>query len=92
MADGIDIRKAVKRAVEGALKSPVKGKSLAEVVERAAERAIREERAKFRHDEKIQAGSMKAPTAERQTTGPERGLSDSLDNLFDAEVKSKYVN
>ncbi len=92
MSDSIDIRKAVKRAIDEALKRPVKGKSLAEVVEKAVERAIREERAKIGHTEDVQAKSKKAPTAERQTSGRKRDSFDSLDNLFDAEVKSKYVN
>ena len=92
MSDSIDIRKAVKKAIDEALKQPVKGKSLGEVVEKAVERAIREERAKFGQEEKVQASSKRTPTAERRSSGPKRDSSDSLDKLFDAEVKSKYVN
>lgn len=47
MAESIDVRKAVKKAIDDALGKPVKGKSLGEVVERAVELAIRTERARF---------------------------------------------
>ena len=82
MAESIDVRKAVKKAIDDALGKPVKGESLGEVVERAVELAIRTERARFEGDERVEGKQKKAPPA---------APADFVGELSDIEVKSEYI-
>jgi hypothetical protein len=61
----------------------VKGKTLCEAVEEAVARAVGIER------ERIERCDSVLVTSDRVLT---RSFSDSLDKLFDTEVKSTYIN
>jgi FixJ family two-component response regulator len=83
MSDSLDIRRAVRKAIDEVLKKPVKGKTLCEAVEEAVARAVGIER------ERIERCDSVLVTSDRVLT---RSFSDSLDKLFDTEVKSTYIN
>jgi hypothetical protein len=84
MSDSSDIKKAVRKAIDEVLKNPVKGKTLCEAVEEAVARAVGIER------ERIERRDSVLVTSDRVLLT--RAFSDSLDKLFDAEVKTTYIN
>jgi hypothetical protein len=92
MSNKVDIRKAIRWAIDEALSKPVKGKSLREVLEKAVERAIRMERAKLGPKEKVEGSPDSANRTGRLSSCQSLVSADTTDEPLDAEVKSKYIN